>query len=183
MRKRGLDQAEERINIRLHRPIEFDLLDLFNRIFAVLVCGVADEDVELAELVDRALDEVSAVLLAHQVAFDDDAFSAEVFDDPGEALPVSRFFLGFARCIVGHFADVRAGRERFFAGAGKDNPAHSAIVTGVVKDFIQFRDGVLVEGVEHLRPVDRHVRNCPLFLVQNIRARGRSGSGTHVNDS
>src|SRR6185295_17735066 len=80
-RQRGLDQPEERIDVRLHRSIEFGLVDLFNRGFPVLMRGVADEDIELAKLVHRALDDVSAELLAGQVAFDDDAFSAETFDD------------------------------------------------------------------------------------------------------
>ena len=89
----------------------------------------------------------------------------------GEALPVSRLVLGLGRGVVGHFADVRAGGERLVAGAGQDHAAHRGIVTGILEDLAQLRDGGLVEGVEHLRPVERHIRDRSLFLVQT-RSRG-----------
>src|SRR5439155_12065416 len=81
--------------------------------------------------------------------------------------------------VVGHLGDVGAGGERLVARAGQDDPTDRGVVAGVLEDLVQLGDGGLVKGVEHLRPIDRHIRDCSLFLVQNILARGRSGSGTH----
>ena len=67
----------------------------------------------------------------------------------------------------------------FIAGPGQDDAMHGGVVAGVLERLVQFGDGGLVEGVEHLRPIDRHIRDRSFFLVQNILQRGRSGSGTH----
>ena len=52
----------------------------------------------------------------------------------------------------------------------KITPRTRGIVSGVLEDFDQLGDRGLVEGVEHLRPVERHVRDRSLFLVQNVLA-------------
>ena len=80
------------------------------------------------------------------------------------------FVLRLGRRVVGHFADVRAGGERLVAGAGQDHAEHRGIVTGVLEDFNQVGDRGLVEGVEHLRPVERHVGDRSLFFVENVFA-------------
>src|SRR6266550_2051948 len=49
--------------------------------------------------------------------------------------------------------------------------AHCGIIAGVLEDFVQLRDGGLVERVEHLGSVECHIGDRSLFLVQNVLAR------------
>ena len=136
----------------------------------------ADRHLRLAEL--RGLDgqsdrashrQLAAAAQGEAVDGRDDRL-AEVFDDRGEALPLSRLGLGLGRGVVGHLGDVRAGCKRLVARAGQDHAAHAGIVSGLVEDLAELGDRGLVEGVEHLRPVERHVGDRSLFLVENVFA-------------
>ena len=62
------------------------------------------------------------------------------------------------------FADVGAGDERLVAGAGQDDAAHRGIVTRVLEGRHAAPSMVgRIEGVEHLRPVDRHIGDRALL--------------------
>ena len=52
----------------------------------------------------------------------------------------------------------------------KPGAAHASIVPGLVEDLAELGNGGLVEGVEHLRPVERHVGDRSLFFVENVFA-------------
>ena len=86
-------------------------------------------------------------------------------------LPEAAGLLCFERGDVRELADVGAGDERLVAGAGQDDAAHRGVVPRILEGGPQFRPCRRVEGVEHLRPIDRHVGDRALLLVQDIRER------------
>jgi A/G-specific adenine glycosylase len=87
--ERSFDQPEERVDVGLERTIELVVGDLLQRLLAVLVRGVADEDIKLAQLGDRALDQVGTRPRVRQVAFNR---QAAVMDGNVERV-ISRLFV------------------------------------------------------------------------------------------
>src|SRR5205814_5564712 len=81
---------------RLERAVPLLVADVFDVVLARLVRGVADEDVELPELGDGALDAVAADVRRRQVAFDREAAAAFLFDRRLRLLGVA-FLLGQVR--------------------------------------------------------------------------------------
>ena len=70
-------------------------------------------------------------------------------------------------------ADVGAGDERLVAGAGQDDAAHRSVVPRVLEGRSQILPGRRIQGVEHLGPIDGHIGDGALLLVQDIRERQR----------
>ena len=68
-------------------------------------------------------------------------------------------------------ADVGAGDERLVAGAGQDDAAHCGVVPRILEGGPQILPGRRIQGVEHLGPIDRHIGDRALLLVQDIRER------------
>ncbi len=68
MRHGGLDQVEHGPNVELEGVIPLLLGDLVERLVRHLESGVADEDIDLAELLDCILDDIPAVLCISKIA-------------------------------------------------------------------------------------------------------------------
>src|SRR5438093_10923106 len=83
-------------------------------------------------------------------------------------LPEKRKFLAIDRCLQGQFADVRASHERLFSCAREDQRAHRRVIASVEQRMPQFFDGLAVQRIQHLRPVEGDVGNPVFLLVQNV---------------
>ena len=92
---------------------------------------------------------------------------AEIFNEIHHILPAPRFRLGLNRRIGGYLIDIRAGDEGFVAGAGQDNAVDFFVVPCALEGGPQVRNGRFVECVEHLRTVERDVRDPALLFVKN----------------
>src|SRR6266436_2601293 len=97
----------------------------------------------------------------------DDRLS-EVFNEVRKRLAGPRFLFRRERSIVGHFADVRAGRKRFVPRSRENDPTHVGIVAGVFERGSQFGNGFCVQSVQYFGPVDGHIGNRALLLIQNV---------------
>ena len=70
MRQRRLDDPERRIDVGLHRRVEILGRHVEDRVARLLAAGIADDDVEAAESLDRAADQIRAEFLVAQIAGD-----------------------------------------------------------------------------------------------------------------
>src|SRR3954468_5381712 len=79
---RGLGEVEHRDDVRPEDEVDLLGRDVEERLVGHLEGGVVDEDVELAELVDRALHQSEAVVAVADVAGHRDAAPARLLDPP-----------------------------------------------------------------------------------------------------
>src|SRR6266436_3433465 len=93
---------------------------------------------------------------------------AEVFNEVRKRLAGPRFLFRRERSIVGHFADVRASGKRLVSRSRENDSAHLGIVAGVFERGSQFGNGFRVQSVQYFGPVDGHIGNRALLLVQNV---------------
>ena len=98
---------------------------------------------------------------------------AEILDEIEDLLSEAAGLFGVDRRGMRELADVGAGDERLVAGAGQDDAAHCSVVSRVLECGSQIRPGRRIQGVEHLGPIDRHIGDRTLLLVQDIRERQR----------
>ena len=73
VRQRRLDDPERCVDVGLHRPVELFGRDVLDRLVRLLTAGVADDDVEAAELTHRIGHQALAERFLAQVAGDGDA--------------------------------------------------------------------------------------------------------------
>src|SRR6266436_1595486 len=97
----------------------------------------------------------------------DDRLS-EVFNEVRERLAGSRFLFRRERGVVGHFADVRAGRKRLVPRSRENDSTHLGIIAGVFERGSQFGNGFRIQSVQYFGPADGHIGNRALLLVQNV---------------
>src|SRR6266478_1289860 len=93
---------------------------------------------------------------------------AEVFNEVSKRLAGPRFLFRRERSIVGHFADVRAGRKRFVPRSRENDPTHLGIVAGVFERGSQFENSFCVQSVQYFGSIDGHIGNRALLLIQNV---------------
>src|SRR6266436_409109 len=62
----------------------------------------------------------------------------------------------------------RARHERFFARAGKNQHAHTLIVTRVKQSMLQLFHRLAVQRIQHLRPIEGNVGNPIFLIIQNV---------------
>ena len=96
---------------------------------------------------------------------------AEILDEVEHLLPETAGLLGFERRDLRELADVGAGDEGLVARSGQDDAAHRGVVPRILEGGPQVLPGRRIQGVEHLGPIDRHIGDRVLFLVQDIRER------------
>ena len=96
---------------------------------------------------------------------------AEILDEIEDLLPETAGLLRLERRDMRELADVGAGDERLVAGAGQDDAAHRSVVPRVLERRPQILPRRRIQGVEHLGPIDRHIGDGALLLVQDIRER------------
>src|SRR5438046_5603405 len=126
MRQGRFHQPEVRIHIRLESTVELLLRDIFRPFFPVLVRRVADENIELAEFGNRALDRIPAELSICEIALDDDAILTFALDS----------FLRFRRVAplgrkrrdrnIGSLASIQNGDGSADAGIAAGNESDLA---------------------------------------------------------
>src|SRR5690349_5179329 len=83
-------------------------------------------------------------------------------------LPEKRKFLAVHRCLQRQLADVRTSHKRFFSCTREDQHAHRRVIARVEQRMPQFFDGLAVQRIQHLRPVEGDVGNPVFLLVQNV---------------
>src|SRR5262249_57995179 len=80
---------------------------------------------------------------------------------------------------LSQLADVGTGDECFVARSRQDDAAHGGVILCILESGPQIFPRLFIQSVEDLGPIKRHIGDRPVLLVQNVLARGRSGSGTH----
>jgi hypothetical protein len=70
--------------------------------------------------------------------------------------------------LLGQLADIRARHKRLFARTGQDQHANSVIVARIAQRVAQLLNRLPVQGVQHLRTIERDECDSVPFLVQNI---------------
>ena len=96
---------------------------------------------------------------------------AEILDEIEHLLSEAAGLFGLERADMRELADVGAGDERLVAGAGQDDAAHRGVVPRILEGGPQILPGRRIQGVEHLGPIDGHIGDRALFLVEDIRER------------
>src|SRR5258706_1671385 len=79
------------------------------------------------------------------------------------ALAGNRKFFSVNRSALGQFADVGPCNKCFFACARQDQDTYGTIIPRVNKRLAQLIDSLIVQRIQHLRPVESDVSN-PIFL-------------------
>jgi hypothetical protein len=137
----------------------------------------SEGDFGLAELrgVDRDPDRAShrgLATAAERKAVDcGDHGLAEILDEIEDLLPEPAGLLRLEGRDVRELADVGAGDERLVAGARQDDAAHGNVVARRLEGCPQILPRRRVQRVEHLGPIDGHIRDVAFFLVEDIRER------------
>ncbi len=98
---------------------------------------------------------------------------AEILDEVEHPLSEPARLLGFESGDMSEFADVRAGDERFVAGSREDDAANFSVVPRIFEGGPQVLPCRRIQGVEHTRPIDRHIRDRILLFIQDIGERHR----------
>src|SRR5207249_1592529 len=93
---------------------------------------------------------------------------AEILDEIEDLLSVRAGLFRFYCRDMRELADVGSRDERFIPSSRQDDAAHLRIIPCVLKGCSKVFPGSLIESVEHLRTIQRHVGNGALFLVQKI---------------
>ena len=93
---------------------------------------------------------------------------AEVLDEIEDLLPETAGLLRLERRGMRELADVGARDECFVAGARQDDAAHCRVISRVLECGPQICPSRRVQGVEHLGPIDGHIGDGVLLLVQDI---------------
>src|SRR5271168_5379612 len=94
---------------------------------------------------------------------------AQVFDEVQHTLAKPTGLLRIVGIDVCKFADVCACDESLVAGARKNDAAHGGILLYVFEGGMQIGPGRCIQRVQHLGPIDRHIRDRSLLLVPNVR--------------
>src|SRR6478736_6346888 len=114
-----------------------------------------ERDLEAAacgHAVDRCDQRLRAVIAAR------DRGKSRARVDP--VMPVCRRLCGRMQVV--------AGAERAVAGAGDDRQPSVGVGLEVIEDLDQLAVGMLVESVHPFRPVERHVGDVTLLLVDDV---------------
>src|SRR6266850_1553314 len=74
----------------------------------------------------------------------------------------------FDRRDTGQLVDVGSGDERLVAGPCKDDAAHGGVIPRVLERRSEVLPGPPVQGVEHLRAIQRDVGDGALPLVEDV---------------
>ena len=139
MRHRRLRHVEIAVKIGLDGPVEMLVGQLLEAVDVLLEGGVVDEDVELAELVDRLLDRVLAEFGVGDVAGEQDAAAAFLLDG----------LLGLLRVLV----LVEIGERdvgAFACEEHRDRPADAGIAAGDERHLVEkLLRALVVRGVVH----------------------------------
>src|ERR1700674_2723 len=93
---------------------------------------------------------------------------AEVLDEIKDLLPETARPLRIERSGFAKLADVGARYECFAARARQDDAMHCRIISRVLEGRSNVRPRRRVQGVEHLGPIDGHVGDGVLLLVEHI---------------
>ena len=93
---------------------------------------------------------------------------AEILDEIENLLPEAAGLLGFERRDMRELADVGAGNERLVAGARQDDAAYCSVVSRILEGRSQILPGWRIQRVEHLGPIDGHIGDGALLLVQDV---------------
>src|SRR2546426_4505289 len=89
--------------------------------------------------------------------------------DPGEdRLPEEGISPPLQGRLLGEFADVGAGDERFGAGPRQDDRPHLRILPEPPKDIIQFLQSCAIQRIEFFRAVDRDPRQRSLCFHEKV---------------
>ena len=91
MRKRGFDDPERRINIRLHGRIEFLACKVEDRLARLLTAGIVDEDIEAAQFLKGVGDELGAERFVPQIAGNGNAVAPGFLDQFDHFLRIGLF--------------------------------------------------------------------------------------------
>jgi hypothetical protein len=153
--ERGHREPPRPVHVRLHRAVEDLGRDLLGRVDDGLRPVVVDQDVDPAELVDRALDRLPAGILLGEVARDQDAAPPLGLDQPLRVLGV------VVLAQVGD-RDIRA----LFRERGTHRAADPRVAAGHERDLAVELAGALVAA--HLVPrLGRHLALVawPLLLL------------------
>ena len=124
MRQRGFDNPKWRVNIRLHRRVEIFGRNIEDRLTRLLPGGVADQNVESVELLNRIGDEFFAKIFIPQIARNRDSFSPGLFNQRDNFVGIRLLGGKIINCDIGAFARecngggtpysrVAAGHQRF----------------------------------------------------------------------
>jgi len=111
MRQRRLDDPERRVDVRLHRRVEVFGADVEDRAARLLPSGIADHDVEPAELANRLVHQAPAEPLVAQVARDRDRLAAGLADQIDHLAGVRLLGGQVVDGDVGPFAGIGDGRR------------------------------------------------------------------------
>ena len=103
----------------------------------------------------------------------------EVFDEGEDVLPIPARPLGLDGREVSDLADVRSRDERFVSRPGEDDTAHRGIITRALERGSQVLPRSLIQRVEHLGPIEGHIRDAVLLLVQKVLEGRRGDSRAH----
>jgi hypothetical protein len=149
-RQRGAAQPEHRVDVGLERRVELLGGELLDGVVCALEGGVVDENIERAELRERAIDQRVAVSFVANVAGGEDRFAAG-FCHPFRGL--ARVVLFLRQVTQKHVGPL--ARE-----CNRDSPADAAVPTGDERGAIGETAQSSVTGLAVIR-LRRHLRVRP----------------------
>src|SRR5437870_2946547 len=93
---------------------------------------------------------------------------ADILDQVENRLAERARLFSFDRRDTGQLVDVGSGDERLVAGPCKDDAAHGGVIPRVLEGRSEVLPGPPVQGVEHLRAIQRDVGDGALLLVEDV---------------
>jgi hypothetical protein len=93
---------------------------------------------------------------------------AEVLDEIEDLLPETAGPLRIERSGMRQLADVGARYKCFVAGARQNDTLHRHVISRVLESRSNVCPRRRVQGVEHLGPIDGHVPDAVLLLIEHI---------------
>src|SRR6266403_1762005 len=93
---------------------------------------------------------------------------AEILDQVENRLAERARLFCFDRRDTGQLVDVGSGDERLVAGPCEDDAAHGGVIPRVLERRSEVLPGPPVQGVEHLRTIQRDVGDGALLLVEHV---------------
>ncbi len=83
-------------------------------------------------------------------------------------ITVPGVFFSLSRAEYGELVDVGPGDERLLSSAGQDDRSDLVIGFERVEGRVEVSEGRGVQGVQHLRAIERQDRDSPVTLVQQV---------------
>src|SRR2546423_2937922 len=120
MRHRSFDHPERRVHVRLHRRVEIFGRNIKDGCACLLPSGVANENIESAQLLYCIRNELAAKIFVAKIAGHGDSFAAGFLNEPDDFVRIELFRWKIVNDYVSAFT-----RERDRRGA-----AHSRITSG-----------------------------------------------------